>query len=46
MAASKHIYTYIRYNTLPQCSPPSVGLTQARPNKKLGFGTYHLNVQL
>ena len=31
MAASKHIRTYV--NTLPQCSPASVGLAQARPNK-------------
>ena len=30
MAASKQASTYI--NTLPQCSPASVGLAQARPN--------------
>ena len=30
MAASKQARTYV--NTLPQCSPTSVGLAQARPN--------------
>ena len=30
MAASKQARTYV--NTLPQCSPASVGLAQARPN--------------
>ena len=29
--ASKQASTYV--NTLPQCSPASVGLTQAHPNK-------------
>ena len=28
--ASKDVRMYV--NTLPQCSPASVGLTQARPN--------------
>ena len=30
MAASKQASTYV--NTLPQCSPASVGLAQVRPN--------------
>ena len=32
----KHATTYIRMytHTLPQCSPASVGLAQARPNKQ------------
>ena len=33
MAASKHVRTYV--NTLPQCSPASVGLAQARLNNLL-----------
>ena len=38
MAASKQASTYV--NTLPQCSPASVGLAQAHPNKL----TWHLLV--
>ena len=33
MATSKQTSTYIT-NTLPQCSPASVGLAQAHPNYK------------
>ena len=35
MAASKQERTYV--NTLPQCSPASVGLAQARPNNIAHF---------
>ena len=37
MAASKQASTNVRMyvNTLPQCSPASVGLAQARPNYTL-----------
>ena len=31
--ASKHVCTYT--HTLPQCSPASVGLAQARPNERI-----------
>ena len=36
MAASKQAYTH----TIPQCSPASVGLAQARPNYKNGEVRY------
>ena len=32
MAASKHVRMHV--NTLPQCSPASVGLAQASPNNE------------
>ena len=44
--ASKQARTYV--NTLPQCSPASVGLAQARPNKQecmVDYGIQRLMVQ-
>ena len=44
--ASKNVRMYV--NTLPQCSPASVGLAQARPNKQecmVDYGIQRLMVQ-
>ena len=41
--ASKHVHVCTYVNTLPQCSPASVGLAQARPNY-IVYKKYHLSV--